>query len=98
MPAIPTSTDSITVPQHMSFTDTNEQFLFCNSTTPLKVIGLASEIALRILSENHYWNADGAFRTSPSLFREAYYIHVWDEYAISLWFIHVVKINCNKLI
>ena len=59
---MPTSIDSITVPQYMSFTDINEQILFCNSTTPHKVIGFASEIALKILSEDHHWNADGTFR------------------------------------
>ena len=70
MPAIPTSIDSITVLQHMSFTDVNEQFLFYNSTTPHKVVEFASE------------TADGTFSTSPSLFSQAYYIHVWDEYSM----------------
>jgi hypothetical protein len=66
----------------MSFTYTNEQFLFCNSTTPHKVLAFASETALTILSENHHWNADGTFRTSPAMFSQAYYIHVWDEYSM----------------
>ncbi|CAF2885444.1 unnamed protein product [Rotaria sp. Silwood2] len=82
LPAIPTSIDSIKIPHCMSFTDTNEQFLFCNSTTPHKIIAFASETALKILSENHHWNADGTFRTSPALFSQAYYIHVWDEYSM----------------
>ena len=43
----------------MSFTDTDEQFLFYDSTTPHKVIGFESETALKILSKNHHWNADG---------------------------------------
>ncbi|CAF4935741.1 unnamed protein product, partial [Rotaria socialis] len=71
---MPTSLDSITIPQLMSFTDTDEQFLFCNSNTPHKVIAFASETVLQILSENHHWNADGTFRTAPSLFSQAYYI------------------------
>ncbi|CAF3341244.1 unnamed protein product [Rotaria socialis] len=82
LPIIPTSLDSITIPESMSFTHTNEQFLFCNSTTPHKVIAFASETGLKILSENHHWNADGTFRTAPALFSQAYYIHVWDEYSM----------------
>ena len=66
----------------MSFTDTNEQFLFFNSSTPHKVIGFALETALQISSENYHWNADGTFTTSSSLFSQAYYIHVWDEYSM----------------
>jgi hypothetical protein len=66
----------------MSFTYTNEQFLFCNSTMPHKVLAFASETTLKILSENHHWNADGTFRTSPAMFSQAYYIHVWDEYSM----------------
>ena len=78
MPSIPTSIDSITVPQYMSFTDTNKQFLFCNSTTPHKVTGFASETALKVLNDHHRCNADG----TPSLFRRAYYIYVWNEYSM----------------
>ncbi|CAF4246280.1 unnamed protein product, partial [Rotaria magnacalcarata] len=74
LPIIPTSLDSITIPESMSFTHTNEQFLFCNSTTLHKVIAFASETGLKILSENHHWNADGTFRTAPALFSQAYYI------------------------
>ncbi len=55
--------NSIIIPQYMTITDTNEQFLFCNSSTPHKVIALASKLALKILSENYHWNADGTFRT-----------------------------------
>ncbi|CAF3135168.1 unnamed protein product [Rotaria socialis] len=83
---MPTSLDSITIPQLMSFTDTDEQFLFCNSNTTHKVIAFASETVLQILSENHHWNADGTFRTAPSLFSQAYYIHVWDEYSMKPMF------------
>ena len=66
----------------MSSTDTSEQILFCNSTTPHKVIRFASETALKILNENHHWNANGTFRTLSSLFSQAYYIHVWEEYSM----------------
>jgi len=66
----------------MTITDTNEQFLFCNSSTPHKVIALASTLALKILSENYHWNADGTFRTSPAPSSQAYYIYVWDEYSV----------------
>ena len=66
----------------MHFTNTNQPFLFCNSSTPHKVISFASEPVLKILSENHHWNADGTFRTSPALFTQAYYIHVFDEYSM----------------
>ena len=59
LPEIPTSIDSITFRQYMSFTDTNGKFLFCDSTTPHKVIGFESETTLQILSKNHHWNADG---------------------------------------
>ena len=68
----------------MSVTDTNEQFLFRNSTQPRKVIGFESETRLKILSENLHWNADGTFRTSPALFSQVYYIHDCDEYPMKL--------------
>ena len=68
----------------MSFTDTNEQLLFCISTIPHKLIGFASEKALKVLSENHHWNADGILRTSSASFSQPYYIHVWDEYSMKL--------------
>ena len=46
------------------------------------MIPFVSEPALKILSENHYWNADGTFLTSPALFTQAYYTHVFDDYSI----------------
>ena len=49
---------------------------------PHKMIAFASKPALKILSENHYWNADETFRTSPGLFTQVYYIHVCNEYSM----------------
>ena len=49
---------------------------------PHKMIPFASEPVLKILSKNYPWNADGTFRTSPTLFTQAYYIHVFDEYSM----------------
>ena len=66
----------------MHYNNTKQQFLFCNSSTRHKVIAFALESALKILSENRHWNVDGIFRTSPALFTQAYYIHVWDEYSM----------------
>ena len=79
---ISTSFSFIEIVCDMHFNNTNQPFIFCNSPTPNKVITLASEPALKILSENHHWNVDGTFRTSPALFTQAYYIHVFDEYSI----------------
>ena len=56
----------------MHYKNTEQQFLFCNSSTSHKVIGFASESALKFLSENGHWNADGTFCTSPTLFTQAY--------------------------
>ncbi|CAF4475878.1 unnamed protein product [Didymodactylos carnosus] len=82
LPPIPTSLSSIVIPQDMYYNNSKHEFLFCNSPTPHKVIAFGSESAIKLLSENHHWNADGTFRTSPALFSQAYYIHVWDEYSM----------------
>ncbi|CAF1419324.1 unnamed protein product, partial [Rotaria sordida] len=82
LPPVPTLLSSIEIPRDMHFNNTNQPFLFYNSPTPHKVIAFASEPALKILSKNHHWNADGTFRTSPALFTQAYYIHVFDEYSM----------------
>ena len=82
LPPIPTSLSSIEIPRDIHFTNTNQPFSFRNSPTPHKIIAFASEPALKILSENHHWNADGIFRTSPALLTQVYYIHVFDEYSM----------------
>ena len=46
------------------------------------MIAFASEPALKMLSENHHWNADGTFRTSRPLFTRAHYIRVFNEYSM----------------
>ena len=46
------------------------------------MIAFASEPALKMLSQNHHWNADGTFRTFLALFTQAYCIHVFDEYSV----------------
>jgi hypothetical protein len=73
---------SIIIPEDMRYNNTKQEFLFCNSPSPHKVIAFASEQALKILSANPHWNGDGTFRTSPALFTQSYYIHVWDEYSM----------------
>ena len=81
-PPITTSLSSIEISRDIHFNNTNEPFLFCNSPTPHEVIAFASEsAALKILRENHHWNADRTFRMSPTLFTQAYYIHLFDEYS-----------------
>ena len=55
------------------------------------MIAFASEPALKILSENHHWNVDRTFRTSPTLFTQVYYIHVFDEYGMK----PVIYLCCN---
>ena len=82
LPPAPLSSSSIIIPEEMSYNNMNEEFLFCNSPTPHKVIAFASEQALKMLSENPHWNGDGTFRTSPALFTQSYYIHVWDEFSM----------------
>jgi len=49
---------------------------------PHKVIVFASEQALELLSKNQHWNDDGTFRTSPALFSQSYYIHIWNEFSM----------------
>ncbi|CAF1062509.1 unnamed protein product, partial [Didymodactylos carnosus] len=49
---------------------------------PQDIYSIWIRISNKTLSENHHWNADGTFRTSPALFSQAYYIHVWDEYSM----------------
>ncbi len=71
----------------MYYNNTKQDFLFCNSPTPSKVIAFASEQCLKILSGNSHWNTDGTFRTAPALFTQAYYIHVWDEFETSRIFV-----------
>ncbi|CAM4780746.1 unnamed protein product [Rotaria magnacalcarata] len=61
LPTVPTSIDSITIPDIMSFTHSHEQFLFCNTNAQHKIIAFTSESALKILSKNHHWNVDGTF-------------------------------------
>ena len=80
LPSVPTSLDSITIPDIMSFTHSHEQLLICNTNAPHKVIAFALESSLIILSKKHRWNAIGTVRTVPSLFSRAHYIHVWDKY------------------
>ncbi|CAF0781643.1 unnamed protein product [Didymodactylos carnosus] len=80
--SIPTPLSCIVIPQDMYYNNSKEEFSFYNSPTPHKVIAFGSESALKLLSENYHWNADGTFRTSPALFSQAYYIHVWDEHSI----------------
>ncbi|CAF1970830.1 unnamed protein product [Rotaria magnacalcarata] len=85
LPTVPTSIDSITIPDIMSFTHSHEQFLFCNTNAQHKIIAFTSESALKILSKNHHWNVDGTFGTAPSLFSQAYYIHVSEETYVNLY-------------
>ncbi|CAF1086026.1 unnamed protein product [Rotaria sordida] len=49
---------------------------------PYKVIAFGSEQALNLLSINPHWNDDGTFRTSPALFSQSYYLHIWDEFSM----------------
>lgn len=74
----PISLSLIIIPRDMCYNNNNnnQEFLFCNSPTPHKVIAFASEQALKLLSDNPHWNGDGTFRTSPALFTQSYYIHV----------------------
>jgi hypothetical protein len=82
LPSAPTKLSSLIIPQYMSCNNMNKEFLFCNSSTPHKVVAFASEQALKLLSKNPHWNGDGTFRTSPALFTQSYYIHVWDEFSM----------------
>ncbi|CAF1545159.1 unnamed protein product [Rotaria sordida] len=82
LPPTPISLSSIIIPADMCINNNNQEFLFCNSPTPHKVIAFASEQALQLLSNNPHWNGDGTFRTSPALFAQSYYIHVWDEFSM----------------
>ena len=82
LPSATTLLSSITIPNDMYYHNIKQDFLFCNSPTPSKVITFASEQCLKILSENSHWNADGTFRTTLALFTQAYYIHVWDEFSM----------------
>ena len=70
------------IPEDMHYNNTKQEFLFCNSSTPNKVIAFASDQGLELLSRNPHWNGDGSFRTSPALFTQSYYIHVWDEFSM----------------
>ncbi|CAF1093188.1 unnamed protein product [Rotaria sordida] len=49
---------------------------------PYKVIAFGSEQALNLLSINPRWNDDGTFWTSPALFSQSYYLHVWNEFSM----------------
>ena len=73
---------SIVTPNELCDNNTNQEFLFCNSPIPHKVLAFASEQALKLLSNNSHWNGYGTFRTSPALFTQTYYIHVWDEFSM----------------
>ena len=66
----------------MHYNNTKQQFLFCNSLTPHKVIAFAPESTLKLLSENCHWNNDGTLCTSPASFTQAYYRHVWVKYSM----------------
>ena len=46
------------------------------------MIVFASEPALKILSENHHRNGDGTFRMLSTLFTQAYYMHMFNEYSM----------------
>ena len=70
------------IPEDVYYNNTKQEFLFCNSSTPNKVIAFASDQGLELLSRNPHWNGDGTFRTSPALFTQSYYIHVWDEFSM----------------
>lgn len=67
------------IPEDMYYNNNKQEFSFCNSSTPNKVIAFASDQGLELLSKNSHWNGDETFRTSPALFTQSYYIHVWDE-------------------
>ena len=82
LPSAPTFLSPITIPNNMYYNNTKQDLLFCNSSTPSKVIAFASEQRLEILSENSHWNADGTFCTALALFMQAYYIRVWDEFSM----------------
>ena len=60
------------IPEDMYYNNTKQEFLFCNSSTPNKVIAFASDQGLELLSRNPHWNSDGTFRTSPTLFTQSY--------------------------
>jgi hypothetical protein len=68
----------------MHYNNTKQEFLFCNSPASHKVVAFASKQALKLLSENPHWNSDGIFRTSPALFTQSYYIHVWGDFSMKL--------------
>jgi len=68
LPSTPTKLSSILIPEDMRYNNTKQEFLFCNSPTPHKVIAFASDRALKLLSDNPHWNGDGTCRTSPALF------------------------------
>ncbi|CAF0968541.1 unnamed protein product [Rotaria magnacalcarata] len=82
LPPTPLSLSSIIIPGDMYFNNTKQEFLFCNSSTPNKVITFASDQGLKLLSKSPHWNGDGTFRTSPALFTQSYYRHVWDEFSM----------------
>ncbi|CAF4328575.1 unnamed protein product [Rotaria sp. Silwood2] len=82
LPPTPKSLSSIIIPEDMCYNNDKQEFLFCNSPEPHKVIAFASEQALKLLSINPHWNGDGTFRTSSALFSQSYYLHVWDEFSM----------------
>ncbi|CAF1054997.1 unnamed protein product [Rotaria sordida] len=52
LPPTPISLPSIKIPDDMHYNNTQQEFLFCNSATPHKIIAFASEQALELLSKN----------------------------------------------
>jgi hypothetical protein len=80
-PPLPKSLSSIEVPHLLTRTLLNDQFLL-NHNRRAMILTFSSLTAIKLLGENHHWNADGTFRTAPRLFYQSFSIHVCDEYSM----------------
>ena len=80
LPPVPPSLASTVIPQDMHYNDTKQQL--CNSATSHKVVAFVSELALKILSDNRHGNVGEAFRTSPALFIQVYYMYDGDKHSM----------------
>lgn len=78
---IPDSIKDFIVPEELSVTKTNEQFLYYDSGSddPLRILIFTTKSNLKALKTFKHWFADGTFDLCPMIFSQIYTIHAFHK-------------------
>lgn len=79
---LPTSTDSLVIPENLAKTPDGEKFILqdYSSVNGKRIIILGTEKSLEFLANSQHWFFDGTFKVVPDIFAQLYTIHALIEH------------------